>query len=72
MIGIKQTSLIAKGRSLYPTIANFEITTHGVYYILSIHKSPGPDGIYPYAYGSRETATEVSSIRMLTPIVGIT
>ena len=56
-----------KGQSLYPTIANFEITTQGVYIILSTcnqHKSPGPDGIHPYAL--KETATEVSP--MLTHI----
>ena len=56
-----------KGQSLYPTIANFEITTQGVYNILSTcnpHKSPGPDGIHPYAL--KETATEVSP--MLTHI----
>ena len=50
-----------KGQSLYPTIANFEITTQGVYNILNTYnpyKSPGPDGIHPYAL--RATATEVS------------
>ena len=47
-----------KGQSLYPTIANF---TQGVYNILNTcnpYKSPGPDGIHPYAL--RATATEVS------------
>ena len=49
-----------KGRSLYPTIANFEITVQDVYNIISTcnpHKSPEPDGIHPYAL--RETAIEV-------------
>ena len=56
-----------KGQSLYPTIANFEITTQGVYNILNTcnpYKSPEPDGIHPYAL--RATATEVSP--MLTHI----
>ena len=56
-----------KGQSLYPAIANFEITTQGVYNILNTcnpYKSPGPDGIHPHAL--RETATEVSP--MLTHI----
>ena len=56
-----------KGQSLYPTIANFKITTQGVYNILNTcnpYKSPGPDGIYPYAL--RATATEM--LPMLTHI----
>ena len=56
-----------KGQSLYPAIANFEITTQGVYNILNTcnpYKSPGLDGIHPHAL--RETATEVSP--MLTHI----
>ena len=56
-----------KGQSLYPTIANFDITTQGVYNILNTcnpHKSPGPDGIHPHVL--RATAAEVSP--MLTHI----
>ena len=56
-----------KSQSLYPTIANFEITTQDVYNILNTckpHKSPGPDGIHPHAL--RAAAAEVSP--MLTHI----
>ena len=41
-----------KGISLYPSLPDFEITTQGVYNILSNrnpYKSPGLDCIHPYA-----------------------
>ena len=50
-----------KGASLYPSIPTFEITTQGIYNILSNcnpYKSPGPDSIHPYAL--KVTAAEVS------------
>ena len=56
-----------KSQLLYPTIANFEITTQDVYNILNTckpHKSLGPDGMHPHAL--RVTAAEVSP--MLTHI----
>ena len=49
-----------KGQSLYPTIANFEITTQGVYNILNTCNPYKSLGIHPYAL--RATATEVSLI----------
>ena len=56
-----------KGTSLFPSLPDFEITTQGVYNILSNcnpYKSPGPDYIHPYAL--KATAAEVSP--MLTHI----
>ena len=56
-----------KSQSLYPTIANFEITTQDVYNILNTckpHKSLGPDRMHPHAL--RVTAAEV--LPMLTHI----
>ena len=52
-----------KGSSPYPSIADFRITSEGVYRVLSNcnpHKSPGPDAIHPYAL--KATATEVTPI----------
>ena len=56
-----------KGISLFPSLPDLEITTQGVYNILSNcnpYKSPGPDHIHPYSL--KATATEVSP--MLTHI----
>ena len=61
------------GQSLYPTIANFEITTQGVYNILNTcnpYKSPGPDGIHPLPL--KETATEVSPTYAYSYISAVT
>ena len=52
-----------KGSSPYPSIADFCISSEGVYKVLSNcnpHKSPGPDAIHPYAL--KGTATEVTPI----------
>ena len=57
-----------KGTSLFPSLPDFEITTEGVYNILSNcnpYKSPGPDYIHPYAL--KTTAASVSP--MLTHIL---
>ena len=50
-----------KDTSLFPSLSDFEITTHEVYNILSNcnpYKSPAPDYIHPYAL--KATAAEVS------------
>ena len=54
-----------KGISLHPSLPDFEITTQGVYNILSNcnpYKSPGPDCIHPYAL--KATATEISPMQL--------
>jgi len=60
-----RSNILDKGSSLYPSITDFQITSEGVYNVLSNcnpHKSPGPwpDAIHLYAL--KATATEVTSI----------
>ena len=55
----------SKPNSSYPPMADFEITTQGVYNILqnlNSYKSPGPDNVHPYAL----TATSMEISPMLT------
>ena len=51
----------SKPNSPYPPMADFEITTQGVYNILqnlNSNKSPGPDNVHPYAL--KATSMEIS------------
>ena len=59
----QDNSIPCKGPSLYPPMQHFEITTEGVFNILhklNSQKSPGPDGLHPYAL--KVTANKISPI----------
>ena len=59
----QDSSIPCKGPSLYPSMQHFEITIEAVFNILhklNPQKSPGPDGLHPYAL--KATAIEISPI----------